>query len=267
AVITLKSDRRINQLFEQFLRRMRRDFFDFHAAFGARDEDRPSGFSIHEQAYVELLCDRRALFNQQASDLATLRPGLMRHQGFAENLLGKSRHLGPILRQLDTARLPAAPRMDLGLHDIHRRVQLGGPFLSRADVLDLFTFWYSDTELREQLLRLELMNVHVAPSLSCHSEQQRRISHLTAETLRFAQGDTYLVLSSRVIWKQHRRRDGPRYTSLFGFSPELCEMIQCQPALWHGGRTGGGFRPRALAEDHQVEQRVAHETVAAMQPA
>src|SRR6266568_601341 len=73
--------------------------------------------------------------------------------------------------------------------------------------------------------------------------------------------------SSGVIWKQHRRRYGPCYTSLFGFSPESCQMIQCQPTLWHGGRTGRGFRPRALAEDHQVEKRVAHETVAAMQPA
>src|SRR5438876_395197 len=129
---------------------MRGDFFDFHAALGARDEDRPSGISIHEQAYIEFLCDRRALFNQQAPDLATLRPGLMRHQGLAEDLLGKSRHLGPILRQLDATRLPAASRMDLGLHDIHRRLQLGGPFLSRADALDLFSLRHSYTELREQ---------------------------------------------------------------------------------------------------------------------
>ena len=87
----------------------------------------------------------------------------MRHKGLAEDLLGKPRHLGPILRQLDAARLPAAPCMDLGLHDIHRRLQLGDPFLSRTDVLDLFSFGYGDTELREQLLRLELMNVHDGP--------------------------------------------------------------------------------------------------------
>ena len=31
----------------------------------------------------------------------------MRHQGLAEDLLGKARHLGPILRELDAARRDA----------------------------------------------------------------------------------------------------------------------------------------------------------------
>jgi hypothetical protein len=76
---------------------MCRDLFNVHAAFGARNKDRPARVSVHKQTHIEFLRNGSAFLDQQGPNLAAFRSRLVGNQGFPEQLCGKTGHFGAIL--------------------------------------------------------------------------------------------------------------------------------------------------------------------------
>ena len=85
--------RRIDRDGQDLFRRVVRDLFDVHAAFGRDHDGDPRGDAIDQHRQIEFLGDRRAVLDIEAVDLLALRPGLMRHQGRAEDARGFRLHV------------------------------------------------------------------------------------------------------------------------------------------------------------------------------
>ena len=106
---------RIDEHLVNFLRRMRGDFLDVHAALGRCHQADPLTDPIDDHAEIEFLLDVGALLDQQAADLLTLRAGLMGLQLHAEYRLGVLPDFVGGLRHLDATALAAPAGMDLCL--------------------------------------------------------------------------------------------------------------------------------------------------------
>ena len=152
-------------LSQNFVRRLAGDFFDIHAAFGARDHGHRSRLSIDQHPEVKLARDLARLLYIDAPHDAAFGTGLMRHQRLAEQLARRNRvRLGGIRQQLDAARFAAATRMDLHLGDGFRLAECrerGGGFVGRRRELPL-GHW--NAEAPENLFGLIFVDVH---SVTC----------------------------------------------------------------------------------------------------
>ncbi len=137
----------------------------------------------------------------------------MSHERLADQLLGQACHSRLVLRDLDATRLAAPACMDLRLHDEHRGIELIGPGRRRFRRRHFFSTRDRHPELREQLLRLKLMNVHAVP---------------------------LLALFSGVGRQDHGRDDIAQVAVLFRIGPEPLQMLHRQLALLHGTGTSGG---------------------------
>jgi hypothetical protein len=105
------------------LRRVVRDLFDVHAAFGGSDHRNARGLAIHQQGEINLARDGGAFLDQQAMDLLALRAGLRRDERGAKQALGFSFYLIDRFDDFDSARLAAAAGVDLCLHHPDRAAQ------------------------------------------------------------------------------------------------------------------------------------------------
>ena len=117
-LVGLKPDRRVDVVLEDRVGILGRDFFDLHAAGLRGHEDQLGGRAVEHDAQVQLAFDGRRLFDQQPLHLLALRPGLVRDQLHAEDLLRCILRFLQGLGHLDAAALAAAAGVDLRLdHD------------------------------------------------------------------------------------------------------------------------------------------------------
>src|SRR6185436_8263271 len=93
------------------------DFFDFHAACGAGHEHHFAGGAIDKDAEVKFALDVHALFDQQAFDDTPCGTRLHGDQIHAQHVTGDVCRFLRGTRELYTAALAAATRVDLRLHD------------------------------------------------------------------------------------------------------------------------------------------------------
>ena len=84
---------RIDEYFVDFLRRVRCDFLDVHAALARGHQAHLLRDPVHHHADVEFALDVGALFDQEAPHFLPLGAGLVRLQLHAENLAGAGFHL------------------------------------------------------------------------------------------------------------------------------------------------------------------------------
>ena len=142
----------------------RRDFLDVHAARGGCDDDDALGSTIHHEAEIDFAVDVRRFLDVEARNELAGRTRLMRHELAAEHELGRILDFLFVLADLDAAGLAAGARVDLRFHDdgaaefagaIGRLLRAVGEAAARD----------RHAELREKLLGLVLMNVHVLDSL------------------------------------------------------------------------------------------------------
>ncbi len=152
------------------LRRVVRDCFDVHAAFGRCDHRDPAGGAVNQKCQVEFLGDVDAIRDVEPLHLLAFRAGLHRHQRIAEhlarvvfNFLKRPRQpdaaLG-IRPQLLELALAASAGMDLRLDDIKRP---GKRCRGRDGLIDAhrrMTRRNRHTEFREQFLGLIFVDVH-----------------------------------------------------------------------------------------------------------
>ena len=111
---------------QDLFRRLVRDFFDVHAAFGRDHERDARGLAIDQHRQIEFLGDRRAVLDIEAVDLLALGAGLVRDQGRAQDALGFLLDVLDRFDDLDAAGLAAAAGVDLRLHHPDRAGQLLG---------------------------------------------------------------------------------------------------------------------------------------------
>ena len=157
-----------------FFRRVVRDGFDVHAAFGRDDHRHAPGRTVDEQREVEFLVDVGAVGDVQAVDLLARIARLDRHQRVAEHVgrRGADLFLVPcepdaalgIGAELDELALAAAAGVDLRFDDIERPGQLLRRLDGFLDGQRREPGGDGDTEFGEQFLRLVFMDVHRGPS-------------------------------------------------------------------------------------------------------
>ena len=151
-------------LSQNFVRRLAGDFFDIHAAFGARDHGDRSRLSIDQHPEVKLARDVARLLYIYAPHDAAFGAGLMRHQRLAEQLRGEIAYVARGRQQLDAARFAAAARMDLRLDDGLRLAECrerGRGLVRRRRELPLGN---GNAEAPENLFGLIFVDVH---SVTC----------------------------------------------------------------------------------------------------
>jgi len=111
----LQSYQRIDCDLEDFLGRVVRDFFDFHAALSRGHESHATAGTIDHGAEVKLARNRINIVHQQhAVNRLTERIGLVGHQILAKQVFGQRRRFIGTLDHLHAARLAATTGMDLG---------------------------------------------------------------------------------------------------------------------------------------------------------
>ncbi len=93
------------------------DFFDFHAARGARHENDAADAAVHEKTEVKFALNDEAFFDEQALDDTAAGAGLNRHEIHAEHAAGDFSGFIRRMNELDASRLTAATRMNLRLDD------------------------------------------------------------------------------------------------------------------------------------------------------
>ena len=100
---------------QDFLRLVRGDFLDVHAARGRRDDGHAAALAVQRERQIDLALDLRARLHVHGLDGQAFGTGLFGDQPLAEHVGGRRAHRVEIARELDAARLAAAARMHLGL--------------------------------------------------------------------------------------------------------------------------------------------------------
>src|ERR1019366_1478556 len=123
----------------------------------------PAGDAVEDNAEIKFAVDAGGLFDQQPLDFLAMRPGLMRDQRHAENLLCVEFGLLAGAGHFDAAAFAAASGVDLRLDD-HAASALGkelagyrrGFFEGVSD----FAARHGDAVPGQDFLRLVLVNLH-----------------------------------------------------------------------------------------------------------
>ena len=159
-----QTDRRVDDLLDDLLGVAGGDLLDLHAAFGRRHHHHAAEAAVDHHAEVELARDVDRLLDEQPLDDLAARPGLVRDQVHAEDLLrGLARGGGP-LDHLHAAPLAAPAGVDLRLDDHELVVGLGDQRLrGRLGLVDAEhrpTLGDRHAELLQDLFRLVLVDLH-----------------------------------------------------------------------------------------------------------
>ncbi len=83
----------MHRLAHDFLRRVRGDFLDIHAALGAGDDDGGAGGAVEQDGEVEFARNVHRLGDEDLADELALGSGLMRDERLAEHLARHTRRL------------------------------------------------------------------------------------------------------------------------------------------------------------------------------
>ena len=121
-----ESDDGIDVFLDDLLGVLLGDLFDLDAAFLGAHHDDARAEAVDDEGKVELFLDLRALFDEQAVDDLALGTCLMCDERFAEQLTRVAAHLIGCLCDLDAARFPAPPGVDLRLDDDDRTAEFFG---------------------------------------------------------------------------------------------------------------------------------------------
>src|SRR5258707_891666 len=118
--------------FVYFLRMLRGDFLDLHAAFRTRHQRDALRGAIDDHADIEFFANVGTLLDQQSSDQPAIRSGLMRDQSHPEDFGCEVVNFLQRLGDFDATALAASAVMNLRLDDpdfspelSRRRVRLG----------------------------------------------------------------------------------------------------------------------------------------------
>src|ERR1051325_4022572 len=160
----LKTDTRINRLFENFFRRGSSDFFDVHSACRRSHEHLAPTRAIEHDAEIELFINRQPFLDQQHAHFSSFRTRLMSDEFHAQHLPRNLARFVSTARQLDATAFTAAARVYLRFH--HH--DLTAEFFRR--LISLFgrachnctRHW--NTVLSQQFFTLVLMNLHATAS-------------------------------------------------------------------------------------------------------
>src|SRR6185369_10718084 len=136
------------------------DFFDFHAACGAGHEHHFAGGAIDKDAEVKFALDVHALFDQQAFDDTPCGTRLHGDQIHAQHVTGDVCRFLRGTRELYTAALAAATRVDLRLHDNNVGLKALRAFASFVLGESDFAARGGDAVARKDRLSLILVNLH-----------------------------------------------------------------------------------------------------------
>ncbi len=145
---------------DDLLRVLGSDLLDLHAALGGDHHHRPLLLAVDGDADVVLLRDRGALLDPQAAHDLSVRAGLVGHQRLPQERRRGRLGLLERLAQLHAARLAAPAGVDLCLDHDERRLELAPGLLDVGDALALAPLGHAHAELLEQLLGLELVDLH-----------------------------------------------------------------------------------------------------------
>ena len=157
-----KPNRRIDRLLEDGLGSLRRNLFNLHAAGLRRHKHQLARGAVQHDAEIKLALNGRGLFNQQPLHLLSLRPGLVRHQRHAQNVLRVQLGVLARLGHLHAAAFAAASCVNLRLH--HHARSAFGKQLARyrrtasSSVFAIFAFGHGNAVLRQDFLCLILVN-------------------------------------------------------------------------------------------------------------
>ena len=116
----------MNELLDDSLGRVVRDFLDVDAAVLAGHQHRFFGGAIENDAQVQLALDAEPLLNEDALDNLAFRAGLVGHQPHPDHV---GRRLPGSVRSfhdLDSAALATAASVNLGLDDHRSTTEPGG---------------------------------------------------------------------------------------------------------------------------------------------
>ena len=163
-VVRTDAGHRIDADGDDLVRRVVRDLFDVHAAFGRDHERHARGGAIDQRREIELAIDGGAFFDVEAVDLLALRAGLLGHQHRAEDARGLGAHVVDRLHDLDAAGLAAAAGMDLRLHHDHRRAEVLGRLDGFVDGEGGVAARHDHPEFPEHRLGLVFVDIHGASS-------------------------------------------------------------------------------------------------------
>ena len=156
---------RFERLFQNQLRRFRRDLFDLHPTRGRSHENRLANGAVEHDAEIEFALDRQRLFHQQALHDAAFGAGLVRHQPHAQNLLGDFRGFIGVFRDLHPTAFATSAGMNLRFdNDASADLFRGG--FGLVDRKRYFAPWHRDIVLGQDRLGLILVNFHGIKSVS-----------------------------------------------------------------------------------------------------
>ena len=161
----LQADSRVDNLFEDLLRRLGSYGLDIHAARLGAHHHHARCLTVNDKGEIILVTNACAGLDEQALYLFACRARLLRHQRLAQQFIRILPHLSQRFGNLDTARLATAARMDLRLDHRYRSRQLlccGDGFLN-AEGREAFR--HSHTVLFQDLFALIFMDVHGAAPL------------------------------------------------------------------------------------------------------
>jgi hypothetical protein len=150
------------------------DFLDVHAAFRTGHQHDALGAAVGHHAHIVFLADVRALLDQEATHALPAGAGLMGDQLHVEDRVGVVTHFVERARHLDSAALPAAARVDLGLDHPHRPAQLA-PCLHR--IVDTETWDAArcgHAVLSQDLFGLVFVDLHLCSIGRCVQEATGR---------------------------------------------------------------------------------------------
>ena len=171
ALIVLQPGGRMHVDPQDLVRLALRDLLDVHPARGRGDERDAPGVSVQHDAEIVLAGDGRALFDVDPLHRQPLRAGLVGHESGAEHARRRRTDRVEVLRELDPARLAAAAGVHLRFHDPDAPSEPAcGRDRPRRRIRDR-AFRHRDAVLGEQLLRLELMQIHGRPFPSTGTRQ------------------------------------------------------------------------------------------------
>ena len=172
--------RRIDREGHDLVRRVVRDLFDVHAAFGRDDEGDARGLAVDQRRQVEFAVDRRAFLDVEPVDLLAVRPGLMRDQRRAEEPRRFLLHVVDRFDDLDAAGLAAAAGMDLRLHHPDRPAELVGGLHRFIDAECRNAARHRHAEVAQHRFGLVFVDVHSRPhrlSLSAKADNPVNTRH------------------------------------------------------------------------------------------
>ena len=139
-------------------------FLDLHAARLRSHKHQLARRAIEHDAQVKLAVDSRSLLDQQPLHLLPLRPGLVRNQLHAEDVLGVQLGVFAGARHFHAAALAAAAGMNLRFHH-HAACALGKQGARHGIGLfqrvGHFALRHGHAVLRQDFFRLILVNLHV----------------------------------------------------------------------------------------------------------